>query len=142
MANPFQRTLRSLCGNEAGIRVALMTFSVGAFCGLGLWALKARIPVLKMSTLGRIEPHNAVHRLEPPESGKVIRSNLTLDREVGAGELLVEFDAEEQRLELQQSESNLATLARDLTSLGELLAQKRRELDESVLADEAALREA
>lgn len=142
MPYPFQRTLRSLNGTESGIRVVLMTFSVAALCVLAGWAVRARIPVLKVSNLGRIEPHNAVHRLEPPESGKVIRSNLTLDREVGAGELLVEFDAEEQRLELQQSESNLATLARDLTSLGELLAQKRRELDQSVLADEAALREA
>jgi len=142
MAYPFQRTLRSLNGTESGIRVVLMTFSVVALCGLAGWALKARIPVLKVSSLGRIEPHNAVHRLEPPESGKVIRSNLTLDREVAEGELLVEFDAEAQRLELQQSESNLSTLARDLSSLGELIIQKKRELDESVLADEAALREA
>jgi len=142
MAYPFQRTLRSLNGTESGIRVALMTFSVAALCGLAGWSLKARIPVLKVSTLGRIEPHNAVHRLEPPESGKVIRSNLTLDREVGEGELLVEFDCEAQRLELQQSESNLSTLARDLAALGQLTAQKKRELEESVLADEAALREA
>jgi len=142
MAYPFQRTLRSLDGTESGIRVVLMTFSVAALCGLAGWALKARIPVLKVSTLGRIEPHNAVHRLEPPESGKVIRSNLTLDREVGEGELLVEFDCEAQRLELQQSESNLSTLAHDLSALGELTAQKKRELEESVLADEAALREA
>lgn len=142
MAYPFQRTLRSLSGDEFGIRMTLMAFSVLALGGLAFWALKARIPVLKVSTLGRIEPHNAVHRLEPPESGKVIRSNLALDREVTEGELLVEFDSEEQRLELQQSESNLATLARDLSSLGELVIQKKKELDESVLADEAALREA
>jgi len=142
MAYPFQRTLRSLSGNESGIRVALTTFSVAAFCGLAIWAVQARIPVLKVSTLGRIEPHNAVHRLEPPESGRVIRSNLALDREVTEGELLVEFDVEDQRLELQQSESNLSTLTRDLASLGDLIAQKKRELEESVLADEAALREA
>jgi len=142
MAYPFQRTLRSLDGTESGIRAVLMTFSVAALCLLSGWAVKARIPVLKVSTLGRIEPHNAVHRLEPPEPGKVIRSNLTLDREVTEGELLVEFDAEEQRLELRQSESNLSTLARDLSSLGDLIVQKKRELDESGLADEAALREA
>ena len=142
MAYPFQRTLRSLSGDELGIRVALMAFSVAALCGLAVWALNARIPVLKVSTLGRIEPHNAVHRLEPPESGKVLRSNLALDREVTEGELLVEFESEDQRLELQQSESNLAMLARDLSSLGELIIQKKKELDQSVLADEAALREA
>ena len=142
MAYPFQRTLRSLSGDEFGIRVALMAFSAAALGVLAFWALEARIPVLKVSTLGRIEPHNAVHRLEPPESGKVIHSNLALDREVVEGELLVEFESEEQRLELQQNESNLSTLTRDLASLGALLIQKKRELDESVLADEAALREA
>jgi len=141
MAYPFQRTLRSLSGDEFGVRVALMAFSAAALCGLAVWALNARIPVLKVSTLGRIEPHNAVHRLEPPESGRVIRSNLALDREVTEGELLVEFESEDQRLELQQSESNLAMLARDLASLGELIVQKKKELEQSVLADEAALRE-
>lgn len=142
MAYPFQRTLRSLSDNELGIRMALMTFSVAASCVLAIWALQARIPVLKVSTLGRIEPHNAVHRLEPPESGRVVRSNLALDREVAQGEVLVEFECEEQRLELRQSESNLSTLARDLSSLGDLIVEKKRELDESTLADEAALREA
>ena len=142
MAYPFQRTLRSLGGDEFGIRVTLMVLSLSALIGLGIWTLEASIPVLKVSTLGRIEPHNAVHRIEPPEAGKVIRSTLALDREVVEGELLVEFDSQEQRLELEQSQINLATLTQDLAALKDQIARKKRELDESVLADEAALREA
>jgi len=142
MAYPFQRTLRSLNGDELGIRVVLMVFSVVSMLALAVWALEARIPVLKVSTLGRIEPHNAIHRIEPPESGKVIQSRLALDREVVEGELLVEFDSQEQRLALEQSERNLATLTQDLAWLNDLMTQKKKELDEGILADEAALREA
>ncbi len=142
MAYPFKRTLRSLSGDDFGLRVTLMTLSVAALIGLGIWMVEAGIPVLKVSTLGRIEPHNAVHRIEPPESGKVIRSTLALDREVVEGELLVEFDAQEQRLELEQSQISLATLTRDLAALKDQVTRKKRELDETVLADDAALREA
>ncbi|HEY2030451.1 MAG TPA: HlyD family efflux transporter periplasmic adaptor subunit [Myxococcales bacterium] len=142
MAYPFQRTLRSLNGDEFGIRVALMALSVAAIAGLGIWAFEARIPVLKVSTLGRIEPHNAVHRIEPPEAGKVLTSTLALDREVAQGDLLVEFDSQEQRFELQQSEINLSALTHDLAALTDQIARKKKELAESVQADEAALREA
>jgi hemolysin D len=139
---PFQRTLRSLSGDESGIRVALWCLSVTALVGLTVWAATARIPVLKVSTLGRIEPHNAVHRIEPPEAGRVLTSNLALDREVVEGEVLVEFDAQEQRFELNQSEINKTTLSRDLTALTDQIARKKQEVAESVQADEAALREA
>jgi hemolysin D len=142
MAYPFQRTLRSLDGDEFGIRVALVTLSVAAMAGLGVWAFDARIPVLKVSTLGRIEPHNAVHRIEPPEAGKVLTSTLALDREVVQGDLLVEFDSQEQRFELQQSEINLTALTHDRAALTEQIARKKKELEESIQADEAALREA
>jgi membrane fusion protein (multidrug efflux system) len=142
MAYPFQRTLRSLSGDEFGIRVTLVALSAAALVGLGVWGLEARIPVLKVSTLGRIEPHNAVHRIEPPESGKVLNSTLALDREVVQGELLVEFDAQEQHFELQQSEINLVAQTHDLAALTDLIARKKKELEQSVLADESALKEA
>jgi membrane fusion protein (multidrug efflux system) len=142
MAYPFQRTLRSLNGDEFGIRVTLVTLSVAALIGLGAWVFAAQIPVLKVSTLGRLEPHNSVHRIEPPEAGRVIRSYLALDKEVNEGELLIEFDAQEQTLELDQNERNLATLTQDLEVLKDQIAQKEREREASILADEAALREA
>jgi hemolysin D len=142
MAYPFQRTLRSLSGDEFGVRVTLAALCVAALIGLAAWALEARIPVLKVSTLGRIEPHNAVHRLEPPEAGIVVRSMMALDKEVVEGELLIEFDTHEQRLDLEQSQISLATLTHDLAAVKDQTARKKRELEESVLADEAALREA
>jgi hypothetical protein len=47
---------------------------------------------MKVSSQGRIEPHNAVYRLEPSAAGRVVRSLLNLDEEVKQGDLLIEFD--------------------------------------------------
>jgi len=47
---------------------------------------------MKVSSQGRIEPHNAVYRLEPSAAGRVVRSLLNLDEEVEQGDLLIELD--------------------------------------------------
>jgi membrane fusion protein (multidrug efflux system) len=141
-ANPFQRTQRALSGDEFGIRVTLVSVSVTALVALLLWGLFARIPILKVSTAGRIEPHNAIHRIEPQEAGKVLASHLALDKQVNEGDVLVEFDSQEQKFELDQSQISQTTLTRDLSALTDQIARKKVELDHSIAADEAALREA
>jgi hemolysin D len=142
MAYPFQRTLRSLNGGASGVRVSLVLLTLLALCGLGVWTLAAEVPVLKVSSRGRIEPHNAVHRIEPPEGGRVVHSWLELDKHVRQGELLIEFDAREQQLELARSEASSAALAADLVLVNAQINNKDAELSHSMRADEASLREA
>jgi hemolysin D len=142
MAYPFQRTLRSLNGYDSGTRGVLVFLGAVAIVGLVAWLAAAKIPVLKVSSQARIEPHNSVHRIEPPEPGRVVRSLLELDKQVKEGDLLIEFDTRDQRLELAQSTSASAALAQDLTALKEQIANKERELGASRLVDEASVREA
>jgi hemolysin D len=142
MAYPFQRTLRSLSGYESGTRGTLVVLGIVALGGLVSWTVGARIPVLKVSTQGRIEPHNAIHRIEPPEAGRVVRSMLELDKQVNEGDVLIEFDTTEQRLELAQSEATSGALTQDLSVLKAQIANKQEELGASGLVDEASLREA
>ncbi|HEY2510806.1 MAG TPA: HlyD family efflux transporter periplasmic adaptor subunit [Polyangiaceae bacterium] len=142
MAYPFQRTLRSLNGHESTTRIALVFLGAMALCGLAAWTVLAKVPLLKVSTQGRIEPHNAVHRIEPPESGRVVQSLLELDKEVSEGDLLIEFDTREERLQLAQSEATSATLTHDLGVLSAQIDNKRAELGASGLVDEVSLREA
>jgi hemolysin D len=141
-ATPFQRTQRALSGDELGVRVTLVSVSVTLLVGLMLWGFFARIPILKVSTLGRLEPHNAVHRIEPSLAGKVLASHLALDKQVAEGEVLVEFDSQEEKFELEQSKITQATLRRDLAALSDQIERKKVELTHSLAADEAALREA
>ena len=142
MAYPFERTLRSLNGYESGTRVllvVLVTLSLGGFVA---WAVGARIPVMKVSSQGRIEPHNAVHRLEPPAAGRVVRSLLNLDAEVKQGDLLIEFDTQSEQLELAQSKATSLALEQELSVIRDQIANKKDELAASGLVDEVAVREA
>jgi membrane fusion protein (multidrug efflux system) len=131
-----------LNGYESRTRAVLVLFALAALSGFVAWTFGARVPVLKVSTAGRIEPHNAVHRIEPPEAGRVVRSLLELDKDVNEGDLLIELDTREERLQLAQSEATSASLTRDLGVLEDQIANKQRELGASGLVDEASLREA
>ncbi|TMQ12419.1 MAG: HlyD family efflux transporter periplasmic adaptor subunit [Deltaproteobacteria bacterium] len=142
MAYPFERTLRSLNGYESGTRVLLVVMVTIAVGGLAVWAAAAEVPVMKVSSQGRVEPHNAVYRLEPPAAGRVVRSMLNLDQDVKEGDLLIEFDTRSERLELEQSKTTSVALEQELSVIREQIANKREELAASGLVDEVAVREA
>jgi membrane fusion protein (multidrug efflux system) len=113
-----------------------------ALTGVIGWTLLAEIPLLKVSQRGRIEPHNAVHRIEPSAGGRVLRSLLELDKVVDEGDLLIEFDATEQRLDLARSNATVAALTRQLSMLEGQISSKQDELAASRRVDEASLEEA
>jgi S-adenosylmethionine:tRNA-ribosyltransferase-isomerase (queuine synthetase) len=117
----------------------LVTLGLG---GLVAWAVGAQIPVMKVSSQGRIEPHNAVYRLEPPGAGRVVRSMLNLDEAIKKGDLLIEFDTRSERLELEQSKATTVALEQELSVIRDQLANKKAELAASSLVDEVAVREA
>jgi hemolysin D len=111
------------------------------FGGLIVWAVFARVPVMKVSSQGRIEPHNAVYRLEPPAAGRVVRSLLNLDEEVKQGDLLIEFDTRTETLELEQSKATQAAAEQELTVIRAQIANKKDEFAANGLVDEVAVRE-
>lgn len=141
MAYPFERTLRSLNGYESGTRVLLVVLVTLGLGGLTAWAFGARIPVMKVSSQGRIEPHNAVYRLEPPAAGRVVRSLLNLDEVVKQGDLLIEFDTRSEQLELEQSKATAAAAEQELTVIRAQIANKKDEAAANGLVDEVAVRE-
>jgi multidrug resistance efflux pump len=131
-----------LNGYESGTRVLLVVLATISLGGLVLWAVGARVPVMKVSSQGRIEPHNAVYRLEPPAAGRVVRSMLNLDAEVKEGDLLIEFDARSEQLELEQSKASAGAQDQELSVIRDQIANKKDELAASGLVDEVAVREA
>jgi len=131
-----------LNGYESGTRILLIILVTLGLGGLVTWAIGARIPVMKVSSQGRIEPHNAIYRLEPPAAGRVIRSLLNLDEQVKEGDLLIEFDTRSERLELEQSKATSVALEQELAVIRDQIANKKEELAASGLVDEVAVREA
>lgn len=142
MAYPFERTLRSLNGYESGTRVLLVVLVLLGVSGIVLWATLAEVPIVKVSSTARIEPHNAVHRIEPPSAGRVVRSMLKLDEDTKEGDLLIEFDTKGERLELEQSKATAEGLERELSVIREQVANKRAEALATGQVDEVAIKEA
>lgn len=142
MAYPFDRTLRSLNGYESGTRVLLVVLVMLGVGGLVTWATVARVPIVKVSSQARIEPHNEVYRLEPPSAGRVVRSVLKLDEDVKEGDLLIEFDTRAERLELEQSKATYAALEQELAVIRDQIANKKSEVAAAGRVDEIAVREA
>lgn len=142
MAYPFDRTLRSLNGHESGTRVLLVVLVMLGVSGLVVWAAIARVPIVKVSSQARIEPHDEVYRLEPPSAGRVIRSRLKLDEDVKEGEPLIEFDTRTEQLELEQSKATEVALEHELSVIRDLIASKKNEASATGQVDEVAIREA
>jgi hemolysin D len=142
MAYPFDRTLRSLNGYESGTRVLLVALVMVGLGGFVTWAVVARVPIVKVSSEGRIEPHNAVYRIEPPSAGRVVRSMLNLDEYVKEGDLLIEFDTRAERLELDQSKATEAALEEELRVIRDQIANKKGEAAATGQVDAIAVKEA
>jgi membrane fusion protein (multidrug efflux system) len=119
--------------------VVLVLLSAG---GLVTWAVAAEVPIVKVSSQARIEPHNAVFRIEPPSAGRVVRSMLNLDEDIKEGDLLIEFDTRAERLELEQSKATNVALQQELTVIREQIANKKGETSATGKVDEVAIREA
>jgi len=142
MAYPFERTLRSLNGYESGTRVLLVVLVLLGVGGIVIWATVAEVPIVKVSSQARIEPHNAVYRIEPPSAGRVVRSLLNLDTDIKEGDLLIEFDTRAEQLELDQSKATVEGLQQELIVIREQIANKRGEASATGQVDEVAVREA
>ena len=142
MAYPFDRTLRSLNGYESGTRVFLVALVILGLGGFVAWAVVAKVPIVKVSSEGRIEPHNAVFRIEPPSAGRVVRSLLNLDEYVKEGDLLIEFDTRAERLELEQSKATEAALEEELRVIRDQIANKKGEAAATGQVDAIAVKEA
>ncbi len=141
MAYPFERTLRSL-NYQSDTRVVFVVLMVLCASGLVTWSLFAKVPLVKVSSQARIEPHNAVYRLEPPSSGRVVLSMLNLDEEVKEGDLLIEFDTRAERLELEQSKATSVATEKELAIIREQIINKQNEAAATGQVDQVAIREA
>jgi multidrug resistance efflux pump len=94
------------------------------------WLVMARISVYETSDSARLEVNTSVYPIAAPVGGKVMSTNVMLNRDVQAGDVLVEFEAEDEKLRLDEAKTEAATLGPQLGALRD-----------EVLAEEATLKE-
>jgi membrane fusion protein, adhesin transport system len=105
-----------------------------------LWFFLARVSLYEASRQARLEVEAAPHDVDAPVSGRLLRSNLVLEREVSAGDVLIEIDSEAQRLERQAEVSKVLSVAPQIAALQRELASDEDALrgEDRVLAAEVS----
>lgn len=81
------------------------------------WFFLARVTRYEVTDIARLEVNTEAHRIQSPFVGRVQTSNLALGREVNAGDVLVELDANAERLQITEARAHLDALAAEIASL-------------------------
>ena len=142
MASPFFRSERFL-ESETFNRGAWGLLLVAILLGLWLaWFLRARVAVYAVSDTADLEVDRAAHPVESQFAGRVVSSTLALDREVQVGEVLVELDADMQKLQLNEERTRLSAFGPQISSLEDQIAAEQKAWEQEKRAALVALDEA
>lgn len=142
MATPFLRSERVLeSDNFRGWTAGLLVVSLLLALWL-VWFFHAQVSVYAVSDSADLEVDRAAHAVESQFGGRVVATTLTLDRQVQAGEVLVELDADAQKLQLSEERTRRAALRPQIASLEEQVASEEKAWQQEHSAAEVALDEA
>lgn len=120
MSTSFTRTLKSLDADSSGRTVAGIAVAAALAAGFALWMALAPVTIYEVTNSARIEVNDAVYPVASPVAGRVIRSQLAIDREVKEGEILVEIDCASEQLDIREQQARQEALR---TQVGALRAQ-------------------
>ena len=145
MSSPFSRSMRSITAD--GFRRSTLGLLIAAtlLTSWAVWFYLARVTLYEVTTAARLEVDRAVYPIEVPVAGRVVATHLVLGQEVQAGDVLVELETDEQRLQLEEERTQLAALTAQLDRLRhEIMAEEEAQRQERqaarVALDEARAR--
>src|SRR5436309_8146835 len=109
--------MRSL--STDGLRSIGVSFIVAVLllAAWATWFVMARVTVYEVTDRARLEVDEAMHPVESRVKGRVIAAHLDLGREVAAGDVLVELDADEERLRVEEEQTRHATFEPQIADL-------------------------
>ena len=116
--------------------VAVLLGAWGAWCGL------ARVGLYEVTDTARLETDQAVHPVEAAVAGRIAATHLSVGQEVQVDDVLIDLDAEAQRLQGEEERTRLTALARQLVALGDEIAAEEQALSAARQAGRIALDEA
>jgi membrane fusion protein (multidrug efflux system) len=105
------------------------------------WLVLARVPVYQISQAARLEVER-VHPIASPVTGRLVSTALVLGRDVKVGDVLLEIEAEREKLETAEERARLSTVSGEITALEREVHAEEDALDQSLRAASAELEEA
>ena len=142
MPASFPRTLRSLRVDGFRSVVTALIVAVVLLAGWTAWFTLGTVRVFERSEAARIEVAGAPQAIQTPVSGTVVSADLTLGRQVQAGEVLVALDARAEALALEEARRARDASAAQIEFLRAELAATEAATRDDQMAARAALAEA
>jgi multidrug resistance efflux pump len=106
------------------------------------WFFLAHVTVYEVSAVARLEVSEAAHPVEAQVAGRVRATHLVLGQEVQGGDVLVELDADTQRLQLEEERTRLAALIPQPSELRAEISAEETAQHEDQQAGQVALDQA
>jgi membrane fusion protein (multidrug efflux system) len=106
------------------------------------WVFLARVSVYEVSDAAELEVDQAAHPIESAVSGRIAVSNLVLGREVKAGDVLVELEAETQQFQLGEQRLQVAGSGDQISSIEAEIGSEEQASEHEQAASLQALEEA
>lgn len=142
MPTPFSRSVRSL--NADGFRFSTLGLLLTAVV-LGSWLAwfcLSRVALYEITNTARLEVDKAAHPIASQVFGRVVTTSLALGREVQRGEVLVELDTHEQRLQIAEEQTRVTAINHQLAALRDELAAEQQAASDTRQSAPVALDEA
>jgi membrane fusion protein (multidrug efflux system) len=90
------------------------------------WFCFSRVALYEVTGTARLEVDQAAHPVASQVFGRVVTTHLELGREVQRGDVLVELDTNEQRLQIIEEQTRVSAISHQLAALrGELAAEQQ-----------------
>jgi multidrug resistance efflux pump len=129
MSSPFGRSVRAIESERTRGWVPV-AIAAGLLALWAAWFLFSRIPLYETSATARIEATAAAHPIDARMAGRAVRVNLAVGAPVRAGDVLVELEADAERLALEQARARLASLDPELSSVRREIAAEERGIED------------
>ena len=142
MGLSFSSSMRSLANDKFSPSFLMVIIAITILGGWTAWLVMARVSVYEISDSGRIEVDTSLYPISVPITGKVMTTYLAVGREVKAGDLLIEFEATDERLRLDEARTQVATLAPQLGALRDEVAAEEAARKEQLKAGQIAIDQA
>lgn len=142
MSATFARTLSALKSDDPRRRVAWLAGGALVLAAWFAWFFLAEVPVYETTPSAHLEVTSAAHPVDAPVSGRVTKVVMTLGQQVAAGDLLVELDAESERLQLAEVRARVEALAAQRAASAKELAAEEAGEAHGDQGAQAAYREA
>jgi membrane fusion protein (multidrug efflux system) len=128
MAASFPKTLRALQRDSLGTYGWLIGIGVVVLAAWGAWFVATEVAVVEASASARLEVVTASSPIGSEVTGRVVATNLVLGKKVAAGDVLVELDSEQLRLQLTELRARLTAIEPQLAAIGAELKSEEQAL--------------